>query len=652
MTAYSPNTLGICTINCAQISVANCVSCRTTTSCQGCATGYVLAQGGALCQLVCTDANCNLCPSSASVCTTCKTGYALTTTNGVTSCVAAFCTIQYCGVCASVSTCSSCISGFSLGSGNTTCVSNCPGSGFSNCLLCTATACTVCNANYVLSSGSCALPCAATAGANCVACLSGTLCASCASGYALAPDYSTCRMVCIVRGCLTCPSTTSLNCTTCEAGYVSYTEFGTNLLKCSLSCATGTVPVTSGGTTTCTSCSTAVSFCTTCSAIAGGSIICSACNSGYFLNAGGCTACSVPLSNCLLCSSASRCNECALNFFNINGICDSGACASTVTNCIACLSSANTACRICKPGYNLNAGACVIANCPTTYILDIVAGACVCPTSTYETTVSSTKTCLPCSDKCTNCTGTVCYSCSVGFYAVGSVCNKCSANCEACTSASACNTCATGYSLEGGLCVSFGAGNSGTKSADGTVVLCEAGCDACQVSSAAAGGTICTKPAFGYALTEGVVKKCHPTCLTCASHLATLCTNCFPGTALKSGTCVSCTDPHALFCSSLDAAYSTECVTGYTTTIAAGQTLGVCRACSQFCLICFSNGPGNCDSNGCSAGYVQLTGTMNCTKCFGGCTTCSASNPNTCFECGNKRYLTTSGTCASCPTGC
>ena len=67
--------------------------------------------------------------------------------------------------------------------------------------------------------------------------------------------------------------------------------------------------------------------------------------------------------------------------------------------------------------------------------------------STYETTASGTKTCLNCNDKCTKFPGTVCYSCSMGFYPLGLACHKCSENSMACNNTSACNTCATGTPL-------------------------------------------------------------------------------------------------------------------------------------------------------------------------------------------------------------
>lgn len=68
MTPYTPDVNGICQIDCTAISVANCVSCKTTTACGRCATGYTAVQGGAFCQATCTVANCWLCPTAAGTC--------------------------------------------------------------------------------------------------------------------------------------------------------------------------------------------------------------------------------------------------------------------------------------------------------------------------------------------------------------------------------------------------------------------------------------------------------------------------------------------------------------------------------------------------------------------------------------------------------
>ena len=149
--------------------------------------------------------------------------------------------------------------------------------------------------------------------------------------------------------------------------------------------------------------------------------------------------------------------------------------------------------------------------------------------------------------------------------------------------------------------------------------------------------------------------KCHPNCLTCASYLVSICTSCYPGSVLKSGTCVSCVDPNALLCSSLDPSYALVCRQGYTGgaySTSSAITGGTCQPCASFCSSCFFNGPGQCDSNGCTKGTVQITGTTNCTKCFGGCVKCAQGDPNVCLDCGARRYMNSGGTCMSCPAGC
>jgi proprotein convertase subtilisin/kexin type 5 len=289
-------------------------------------------------------------------------------------------------------------------------------------------------------------------------------------------------------------------------------------------------------------------------------------------------------------------------------------------------------------------------------VLDVASGTCVCPTGTYDASTATSSACLSCNTNCNNCTVSVCYSCSQGYYPVGASCLACIDNCQTCKIGSTCEVCKAGYSLAAsGLCFSSGGGNSGTLAADGsTIVLCESGCEICIASSTSTTGSICTTASSGYSIVGGIVLKCHPSCLTCASYLNTICTSCYPGSVLKSGTCVACGDSNALTCSSLDINYALTCKVGYTAGAysASSVTGGTCRACSLYCTSCLVNGPGNCDSNGCIKGTVQVSGSTNCTKCFNGCVTCLASNPNSCLDCGNQRYLTSTSSCASCPTGC
>ena len=115
---------------------------------------------------------------------------------------------------------------------------------------------------------------------------------------------------------------------------------------------------------------------------------------------------------------------------------------------------------------------------------------------------------------------------------------------------------------------------------------------------------------------------------------------------------MACTDPNALNCSSLNVSYSTSCKSGYTSVYFTGSTAGTCSACAQYCKKCNNAGPGFCDANGCDGGAVQVAGTANCSLCFSGCVTCSATDPTTCLACGPLRYLDANSECQSCQLGC
>lgn len=151
-----------------------------------------------------------------------------------------------------------------------------------------------------------------------------------------------------------------------------------------------------------------------------------------------------------------------------------------------------------------------------------------------------------------------------------------------------------------------------------------------------------------------MIVRCDPTCQSCESYLPTLCTSCYSRSVLVSGECVACNDTHALTCSPYNTNYSLTCDLGYTATYfsTSGSSGGVCLACADYCRKCNRRGPGQCDEGQCNSGSVQLLGTTNCSLCFSGCVRCSNSDPNTCLDCGTRRYKDTSGVCQSCSTGC
>jgi len=112
------------------------------------------------------------------------------------------------------------------------------------------------------------------------------------------------------------------------------------------------------------------------------------------------------------------------------------------------------------------------------------------------------------------------------------------------------------------------------------------------------------------------------------------------------GDCSGCSDQNALTCY-VGGVYSLTCVPSYT------AVSGVCKACASYCLSCNLNGPNTCDAGQCIDGYVNLVGTNNCTKCYGGCSICNPINPGICFSCANSKYMDlATSTCKSCSSNC
>ena len=167
----------------------------------------------------------------------------------------------------------------------------------------------------------------------------------------------------------------------------------------------------------------------------------------------------------------------------------------------------------------------------------------------------------------------------------------------------------------------------------GKYLVCATGCETCV--ALVSGGTACTAANDGYSIVGSSLIKCNVLCKTCSGTTATDCLSCYPGTSVYAGTCTSCTDPNALSCLSTNAAYAVICKKGYTsafyTSNSATQEGGTCQACALHCNKCDQNGPGNCDEHDCVTGFVQLTGTTNCSQCFGGCPKCSPDDFNTCL---------------------
>ena len=641
---------GVCTLNCSTIAVANCATCTSYTTCTSCDGNLTLTTEGDFCQTPCSMTNCADCRADAANCTICDTGYDLSTSGD--ACTQSFCQIIYCRTCSSFSTCSACIFGFSLTSNGTTCTSDCEAThGLTNCLFCSsATTCTVCSNGYVVgtSSGTCGLICSAIT--NCNACTSATACSSCAAGYSLSTTGDACSQVCVVTGCMTCVNSTVNSCTTCKTGWTTATGTANNTI-CEADCQEGYVNTVTTGTASCQLCSATVPHCSACSSVST-VINCDTCVIGYFLNGIICENCTSAITNCLECSNSVTCDTCLDGYKLYNGVCSTGACATTVTNCYICSATSNITCVTCDPGYTLVSTACTLTACGDGFVLDETTNSCVCPKGTYNAGGS----CTICSDdNCEDCaSSSVCTTCTDGRYPLGSTCQKCLDNCQSCNTATSCTECDDGYSTNAdGLCVAFGGGTDCATSGQGHIYRCPPGCRICVFMAGQRYKLICLFAKRGFSIVSGSIARCNPLCKTCRSSRVSICSSCFKKYVRRHGTCIRCTDANALTCSRYNPRYSKRCIPGYTAGYnAVSKTGGVCLSCATYCRKCNRGGEGTCDRGGCQKGSVQLTGTTNCTLCFGGCTKCSRNDPNSCLDCGPRRYSDADGACVRCDTGC
>jgi hypothetical protein len=264
--------------------------------------------------------------------------------------------------------------------------------------------------------------------------------------------------------------------------------------------------------------------------------------------------------------------------------------------------------------------------------------------------MQSGSTCVSCSSPCATCIINSCLTCLTGFYlASNNSCIACDSNCASCTSKT-CGQCLNGFSLQNdGTCRSVGGGIN-TVTINNKIIPCDPGCSVCALSVSYK--IFCTIAEQGYSIDEGVTTQCINSTFSACFSGTSACTNCFSGSVLVGGSCLPCTDPNATLCLSTNLNYSTSCAPRYSAASYSNFAGGYCLPCASNCLKCDVNGPGKCDSWQCIRGYVQLTGTLNCTACFNSCSKCDPTNLNTCLDCGPSCYTDASGLCKSCPVGC
>jgi proprotein convertase subtilisin/kexin type 5 len=476
------------------------------------------------------------------------------------------------------------------------------------------------------------LDCSGPASTECFVCdtsyyLSGNTCdTACTTGY----GSVTASMICVAcdAKCLTCQETAT-NCQTC-------TTSGTNeafLLggtTCVASCTGATVANT--GThvcdacpSDCTTCSSA-SVCTVCAATFGllNSTCYSPCPDGYWLNGGTCSPCFV---KCSICStSASTCSACTLTGPNTAYL--SGAtCVTTCTGATYPSTSPNLCngcdpkCQVCSGSLNSQCTSCTTSGANEAFLQ----GGTTCVASCTGATVANSTT---------------------------HVCDDCPSNCDVCSSASVCTTCAATYGLLSNACHnpcpnSYWLNGGTCSSCDLKCILCSTSattCSACTLTGsnkAYLDGTSCvaTCPAMTFPSTSpNLCNGCDPKCYTCTAASASSCSACTstagPDEAFLSGTTCTQSCPTATFPSS---------------------ATHVCEPCPSDCDVCSSSSActtcavtyGLLNStchNPCPSSYFLSSGV--CVGCDPKCTTCSGTLATECSVC-TAGYVLTVSTCDS-----
>ena len=135
------------------------------------------------------------------------------------------------------------------------------------------------------------------------------------------------------------------------------------------------------------------------------------------------------------------------------------------------------------------------------------------PTCTSGQYLSGSR-CLYCSSAMPGCSAcssaSVCMACLTGYYKSGNKCYECPTGCASCSSSTSCSSCESGYTLSSGKCIR--PCDSGCSSCDtstgkcntcksgyfknnlGRCTACPAGCSSCSSSSS------CSKCASGYTM--------------------------------------------------------------------------------------------------------------------------------------------------------
>ncbi|XP_038130845.1 proprotein convertase subtilisin/kexin type 5 [Cyprinodon tularosa] len=368
--------------------------------------------------------------------------------------------------------------------------------------------------------------------------------------------------------------------------------------------------------------------------------------------------------NCSSCSSGHRLQEgvCVVNTECTDGeYQDSdGVCRACDATCLKCTGPQKEDCISCVSSLALDEGRCVVECAKGKYRSG---GQChLCD-----------HTCATCMDagpaNCTSCDtdkfgherylyqGLCMDACPEAFYHTSKrTCERCSENCQLCSSPNHCLQCNSTYYVSDGQCVKLECGEGEVEDPDyNDCMTCEEGCKKCVLYnpkhclSCIEGfynfqdGCYRSCPAKTYSVEEDMTcAPCENNCMSCDEHE---CYWCETDLFLSEGKCVP------------------VCPDGFF----GNEDFNECEECHPDCSTC--SGPENTDCLSCQEGRMLqnrecvpdfevcpsktfLNDNGVCEDCHQSCEFCSGQAKNQCTTCGKGRFLTMQQTCVTkCPAG-
>ncbi|KAL4469881.1 hypothetical protein ABPG72_011102 [Tetrahymena utriculariae] len=692
-----------------RVCPTSCQTCTNSTNCTSCIQGYFLnvnqcqkCDDSCLSCLGPSNSNCIICSQPnyyistkqnnlcVQQCDLTQAQYVDATANPLQK----YCKQcqNFCQTCSNQISCDSCIKGYYL-DGNickqcdSSCQS-CSAAGPSMCIVCLSSGffistkennkcvplCDINQAQYIDNITNAQQKYCIQCSSLCQTCSNSSSCSSCIQGYYL--NQSQCSLC--DNSCLACSGPGPNNCIICKQPgyYISIKQSNMCVQECDISITQYIDSSTNPQQNICRQCN---SVCQTCN----NQQTCNSCIQGYYLYDNQCYQCD---KSCQTCTGpeASKCIVCyQTNYYisiNQNNICvpqcdlSQAQFVDITTNqqqkycrpcnnfCQTC--NNETSCLTCKQGYFLNGNQCSLcdASCqscsgqgPTNctvckqsgnYISTKQNNICVaqCDLSQSQfidiTTNLQQKYCRQCSILCQTCSNqTSCNSCITGYFLNGNQCLQCDNSCQSCSSTgpNSCIVCSqTGYFISTKLqniCVQQ-CDISQAQFIDSTTNPLQKYCRQCnQLCQTCNNSVTCSTCIDGYYLSGSQCLQCDNTCQTCFGP--------------SQSNCIICSQPNQYISSKQNNICTPDCDISQAQFIDSTSTSQkYCRQCNQFCQTC-SNAT-NCST--CIQGYVLNGGTCQdcgqgkyqngniCSACDGSCYACKGPGASDCTICSQLNF--------------